>query len=304
MQLLATILRNPRSGPHTGPRTGPRSGQGSDPADGAQRRRLGAEPAPPGIRRAGSTAGRQRALGLGLGVAVSAAAWLGCPAGSQAALLRYFANGGGISGSLGGESFSDALWQVSATADPANVQYLVIPTGPGKQIEAWLLKPVSPSLQLNWAGGQRNTQLQTTTLLNWSILSGLFPTGPSPKIGFVFASFDFSEEHAAGLVSLPASAYPSLFNDLKQSTTLTSPFGIFEAYSYPTSGGDLIISNATAAPGTFRISPVPSPVPVLGAGIALSWSRRLRRRCRRQPEWAVRANAAPAGDSASSTHSS
>ena len=296
MQQLAAFQRLPRSAQGIA--------QGSDPADAALRRRLGAEHALPGIRRAGSAAGRQRALGLGIGIAVSAAAWLGCPAGSQAALLRYSANGGGISGSLGSESFSNALWQVSATADTANVQHLVIPAGPGQQIEAWLLKPVSPSLTLNWAGGQRSAQLQANSPFAWSILSGLFPTGPSPKIGFVYANPTFSEEHAAGLVSLPPSANPSLFNDLKQPTTLTSPFAIFEAYSYPTSGGDLIISNATPASGTFQIAPVPSPLPVLGAGIALSWSRRLRRRYLRQPQRPVRVLAAPAGDSASSTHCS
>lgn len=284
MQLLATIHRIRRIR------------QDSDPADGAQRRRLGAAHALTGIGRAGSTADRQRALGLGIGIAVSAVAWLGCPAGSQAALLRYSANGGGISGSLGGESFSNALWQVSATADSANVLHLMIPAGPGQQIEAWLLKPVSPSLQLNWAGGQRSTQLQANSPFAWSILSGLFPTGPSPKLGFVYANPTFSEEHAAGLVSLPPSPNPNLFNNLQQPTTLTSPFGIFETSTYPTDGGDLIITSANVVSGTFRIVPVPSPLPVLGAGIALSWSRRLRRRCCRQSQCAHNAIAAGAGD--------
>jgi len=292
MHLLATIHRIRRIR------------QDSDPADGTQRHPLGAAHALAGIGRAGSTAGRQRALGLGIGIAVSAVAWLGCPAGSQAALLRYSANGGGISGSLGGESFSNALWQLSTTADSANVLHLMIPAGPGQQIEAWLLKPVSPSLQLNWAGGQRSTQLQANSPFAWSILSGLFPTGPSPKLGFVYANPTFSEEHAAGLVSLPPSPNPNLFNNLQQPTTLTSPFGIFETSTYPTDSGDLIITNANVVSGTFRIAPVPSPLPVLGGGIALSWSRRLRRRCRRQPQWAADAIAASAGAPAASTHSS
>ncbi|MFN7900810.1 MAG: hypothetical protein ACK5N0_14335 [Synechococcaceae cyanobacterium] len=284
MQLLATIDRIRCIG------------LGSDPADRSQRRHRGARQALAGIGRAGSGADRHRALGLSVGVAVSAAAWLGCPAGAQAALLRYSANGGGISGSLGGESFSNALWQVSATADSSNVLHLMIPAGPGQQIEAWLLKPVSPTLQLNWAGGQRSTQLQANSPFAWSILSGLFPTGPSPKLGFVYANPTFSEEHAAGLVSLPASPNPNLFNNLQQPTTLTSPFGIFETSTYPTDGGDLIITSANVVPGTFQIAPVPAPLPVLGGGIALSWSRRLRRRCRRHSQCALNAIAADAGD--------
>ena len=114
---------------------------------------------------------------------------------------------------------------------------------------------------------------------SWSILSGLFPTGPSPKIGFVYANPSFSNEHAAGLVSLPSAPDASLFNALQQPVTLTSPYAIFESSTYPTSAGDLTIATALTLPGTFRIDPVPSPLPLLGIGSALGWSRRLRRRC-------------------------
>jgi hypothetical protein len=225
--------------------------------------------------------GGPRAKGLAVGAAVGAAALLGGPADSQAALLRYVANGSGISGTLAGEAFSNALWQVSAEADPADVVKVLIPPGPPPQIEAWLLKPVTPSLQLTWAGGQRTVQLGASSPFGWSILSGLFPTGPTPKIGFVYANPDFSDEHAAGLVSLPPSAIASLFNNLQQPVALASPFGTFEAFTYPTNLGDLIISTADIRPGTLRISPVPSPLPLLAFGGALGWSRQLRRRCRR-----------------------
>lgn len=225
--------------------------------------------------------GGPRAKGLAVGAAVGAAALLGGPADSQAALLRYVANGSGISGTLAGEAFSNALWQVSAEADPADVVKVLIPPGPPPQIEAWLLKPVTPSLQLTWAGGQRTVQLGASSPFGWSILSGLFPTGPTPKIGFVYANPDFSDEHAAGLVSLPPSAIANLFNNLQQPVALASPFGTFEAFTYPTNLGDLILSTADIRPGTLRISPVPSPLPLLAFGGALGWSRQLRRRCRR-----------------------
>ena len=197
----------------------------------------------------------------------------------MAVLLRYTASGGGITGNLNGQSFSNATWKVSAIGDGANAQHLFIPAGPGQQIELWLLKPVSPSLQLNWAGGQQSTQLPANSPFSWSILSGLFPTGPSPKIGFVYANPSFSNEHAAGLVSLPSAPDASLFNALQQPVTLTSPYAIFESSTYPTSAGDLTIATALPLPGTFRIDLVPSPLPLLGIGSALGWSRRLRRRC-------------------------
>ncbi|MFO0016679.1 MAG: hypothetical protein ACK52U_08990 [Synechococcaceae cyanobacterium] len=225
--------------------------------------------------------GGPRTTGLAVGVAVSAAAMFGGPADSRAALLRYVANGHGISGTLAGEAFSNALWQVSAEADPDHVVNVQIPPGSPKPIQAWLLKPVTPRLQLTWAGGQRTVQLDASAPYGWSLLSGLFPNGPSPKIGFVYANPDFTDEYAAGLVSLPPSAIPSLFNNLQQPVELTSHFGTFEAFTYPTNLDDLIITTAEIRPGTFQISPVPSPLPLLAVGGALGWSRQLRRRCRR-----------------------
>lgn len=224
---------------------------------------------------------RVPAKGLAVGLAVGGIGLLSCPTGSQAALLRYAASGTGISGSLAGEAFSDAAWEVFVNADSDHVQQLMIPTGPMQQIDAWLLKPVAPSLHLTWAGGQRSVRLGANSPFGWSILSGIFPTGPSPKIGFVYANPNFSVEHAAGLVSLPFSPVPSLFNNLQQPVALASPFGIFETSTYPTDGGDLIISTANTQPGTFRIAPVPAPLPLLAVGSALGWARQLRRRGRR-----------------------
>ncbi|MEB3362040.1 MAG: hypothetical protein VKI42_07955 [Synechococcaceae cyanobacterium] len=222
-----------------------------------------------------------RALGRAIGLAIGCIGLLSCPAGSQAALFRYAASGTGISGSLAGEVFSDAAWEVFAHADSDHVQQLTIPTGPMQQIDAWLLKPVAPSLRLSWAGAQRTAQLASSSPFSWSILSGLFPIGPSPKIGFVYGNPSFSVEHAAGLVSLPPLPIPSLYNDLQAPVTLTSPWGTFETHTYPTSAGDLIISVADIQPGIFRIDPVPAPLPLLGLGSALVWSRQLRRRRQR-----------------------
>lgn len=195
--------------------------------------------------------------------------------------LRYAASGTGISGSLAGEVFSNASWQVFANADPAKVLKVFIPAGPLPPIEAWLLRPVSPTLRLTWSSEQRTTRLNSNSFYSWSILSGLFPIGPSPKIGFVYANPSFSDEHAAGLVSLPFAPKPNLFNNLQAPVDLMSLFGTFEAFTYPTDLGDLIISSTTVQPGTFQISPVPGPLPVVGVGMAWGWSRQLRRRCRR-----------------------
>lgn len=223
-----------------------------------------------------------RVLGGAIGLAVGCIGLLTDPAGSQAALLRYAASGTGISGTFAGEAFSNAAWEVFANSDSDDVQHLMIPTGPMQQIDAWLLKPVTPSLRLTWAGAQRTAQLASSSPFSWSILSGLFPVGPSPKIGFVYGNPSFSMEHAAGLVSLPPMPNPGLYNNLQAPVMLTSPWGTFEAYTYPTSAGDLVISSAGIQPGIFRIDPVPAPLPLLAVGSALGWSRQLRRRCRRR----------------------
>jgi hypothetical protein len=40
-----------------------------------------------------------------------------------------------------------------------------------------------------------------------------------------------------------------------------------------------VISSSSFVPGTFRIDPVPGPLPALAVAGAFSWSRRLRLRC-------------------------
>ena len=68
------------------------------------------------------------------------------------------------------------------------------------------------------------------------------------------------------------------YTDLGDPLQLQGP-GIFEAGTYPTSRGALVVTAPAAVrPGSFRIDPVPGPLPLLGAGSALLWSRRLRRR--------------------------
>ncbi|MFM7265269.1 MAG: hypothetical protein ACKOZW_06720 [Cyanobium sp.] len=207
-----------------------------------------------------------RAAGVALLASVAVA--LGAPA---RALQIYTAQGTGLTGSLAGTSFNNASWRLSAQAEESLATNTVF-TVPGLgSFDLWWLT-ASPRLTVQSGSTALTADLLPADPFRWIVLSGLFPVGPSPKLGFVFTTPSFFPETAAGIFGVPGS-----FTDLGDPLQLAGP-SIFETGTYPTSRGALVVSAAAIQPGSFRIDPVPGPLPLLGAGTALLWSRRLRRR--------------------------
>jgi hypothetical protein len=205
-------------------------------------------------------------------VAFTAVPWLllAAPTAGQAALV-YSAAGSSISGSLGGTAFSDASWSLTATADEA-LSTLSSFTVPGQgTFQLWWL-PVAPRLKIQTLATVLEADLQAATPFRWLALSGSFPVGPTPKIGFVYTTPWFNPETAAGVVQVPGS-----FVNLQSPASFVGD-SIFEPNTFATTAGPLVISPSSPVPGFFRIDPVPSPLAVLGAAGAFSWSRLLRRR--------------------------
>ena len=195
---------------------------------------------------------------------------LAVPSAGQAWMV-YSAAGSSISGSLGGTSFSDASWSLTATADEA-LSTLSSFTVPGQgTFQLWWL-PVAPRLKIQTMATMLEADLQPANPFRWLALSGSFPVGPTPKIGFVYTTPWFNPETAAGVVEVPGS-----FVNL-QSPGNFAGASIFEPNTFATTAGPLVISSSSTVPGFFRIDPVPSPLAGLGAAGAFSWSRRLRRR--------------------------
>lgn len=186
------------------------------------------------------------------------------------ALLVYTANGSSISGSLGATTFSDASWTLTAIADE-QLSTLSSFTAPPGMFNLWSL-PVSPRLKIATTTQVLEADLLPSASLSWLALSGTFPVGPTPKIGFVFTTTSFFPEKAAGVFGVPGS-----FVDLKSPYSATGA-SIFETFTYPTTAGPLLISASSTALGTFQIVPVPTPLPALAVAAAFSWSRRLRAR--------------------------
>lgn len=205
----------------------------------------------------------------------SATLLLAAAPGSQARLV-YSAAGSSISGSLGGVAFTDASWALTATADEglSTLDTFAVP-GQGT-FHLWSL-PVAPRLRIQTLATTLEAELLPATPYRWLALSGSFPVGPTPKIGFVYTTPWFNPEKAAGVFEAPGS-----FVNLRSPLTFAGS-SIFETHTYPTSAGSLVISASSPVPGVFRIDPVPGPVPALAVAGALAWSRRLRgRRARRE----------------------
>ncbi|MEB3303592.1 MAG: hypothetical protein VKK99_03250 [Cyanobacteriota bacterium] len=205
---------------------------------------------------------------------------LSAPMGGQA-LQVYSATGANITGSLGGTAFSNSSWELTATADEALATFNSFP-GPGMgQFNLWSL-PVSPTVRITSMGTVLEAALLPGSSYNWLALSGTFPIGPTPKIGFVYTNAAFNPETAAGVVNVPGSyvnlQLPVNFTGLSlfETTALLGPF--------PSSAGPLTITSSRPAQGTFRIDPVPTPGPALAIWGVFSWSRKLRRRITRQAD--------------------
>lgn len=197
------------------------------------------------------------------------------PQASQA-LLVYSATGLSISGSLGGVPFADASWRLTATADEGLSTFSTFTVPSAGTFQLWSL-PVAPRLTIQSLASVLEADLLPSANFRWLALSGTFPVGPTPKIGFVYTTPFFNPETAAGVFAVPGS-----FVNLRSPVSFAGA-SIFEANTFATTSGSLVISSSTTVPGTFRIEPVPAPLPALAVAGVLSWSRRLRLRLARQP---------------------
>jgi len=194
---------------------------------------------------------------------------LAAPQGSQAVLV-YSADGASISGTLGGVAFANASWSLTATADEGLSSFSTFTVPNAGTFQLWSL-PVAPRLKIQTLASVLEADLLPSANFRWLALSGAFPVGPTPKIGFVYTTPSFNPETAAGVFGVPGS-----FVDLRSPASFTGA-SIFEANTFATTAGSLVISSSSTVPGTFRIDPVPAPLPALAVAGVLSWSRRLRR---------------------------
>jgi hypothetical protein len=176
--------------------------------------------------------------------------------------LLYTAQGSAIDGSLGGVPFSNASWVVSAVVDEGLIQNTVFTKPPLGTFDFWLTS-VQPSVVITTTTGERmEASLLSQAPLDWIVLSGKFPVGPDPKIGFVYTNSSFFPETAAGLFGVPG-----LYIDMKSPVVLSGP-SVFEANVYPSTAGSLVITSTTNNPGTFSVT-VPAPSPLNGTGTLL-----------------------------------
>ena len=201
---------------------------------------------------------------------------LAIPPASQA-LLVYSAEGSSISGSLGGVSFADAGWRITATADETQSQLTSFTVPNTGTFNLWWLT-VTPRVRIQTLASVLEADLLPSSNFRWLALSGTFPVGPTPKIGFVYTTPFFNPETAAGVFEVPGS-----FVNLRSPASFSGQ-SIFEANTFATSAGPLVISSSPTVPGTFRIDPVPGPLPALAVAGAFSWCRRLRRRLEGQAD--------------------
>jgi hypothetical protein len=101
------------------------------------------------------------------------------------------------------------------------------------------------------------------------LLSSLTTIPADPFASFNLWSLPVSprlkiETTAAGVFGVPGS-----FVNLRSPYSVAGP-SIFEAHAYPTSVGSLVIPTSSEVPGTFRIAPVPTPLPALALAAAFA----------------------------------
>ncbi len=213
----------------------------------------------------GGLALRARSRSL-LGLALVLALALMAPAAAQAGqLLSYTLNGGNITGTLNGVAFSNASYTLTAVADTANLT-----TGVYGGIFPYYFIPAT-TVTITVGG---LTPVDFTTLvwgpisIDYSAILGAGAGG----IGFYDSGFTTS-----GFGMIAASG--GLYNNLSSPGSFTGLSGTPANAIYSTTGGDLIITDATNnQPSTFTIAPVPEPATLvsagLGGGLALGLARR------------------------------
>lgn len=197
---------------------------------------------------------------------------------ADAALLNYSFNSGSatITGSIGGNNFSNATWSMSSTADTSGL-------ATGMFLGAFPIRYIAStvSLTINATGGPITVTMQGMPTLPMTAVAALDLALISPDtIRLFFGQFaaDGSNGDGAGVIDIQPGLFPFSL------TTVGSWGGSssFNTGTYGTSGGSLSVNVASVAnDGLFTISAV-SAVPLPGAaGLAacglLASGRRRRR---------------------------
>ena len=212
---------------------------------------------------------------------------------AEAALMNYTLDGGNstISGSVGGTSFTNESWTMTATADSNQVQSGTVNFG--TPAGAYFV----PTTVTLWVGGT-SSPVATVTMSNytsgsnslvWGVFSADYSSVFGPAAGGAgFAPFDLSTTPdwtsgaGAGAIGSGARGAPlQIFNDLSYSE-VWSAWGTFfldDSVTYQTSGGLLVLTDVSnGANGTWTIANA-SAVP--GGGVAVLLAAGVVRRRRR-----------------------
>ena len=222
---------------------------------------------------------------------------------AEAALMNYTLDGGNstispggnstISGSVGGTSFTNESWTMTATADSNQVQSGTLNDGTPTGLPVYFL----PTTVTLWIGGT-SSPVATVTMSNytsgsssfvWGVFSADYSSVLGPAAGGAgFAPFDLSTTPdwtsgpGAGAIGSGARGAPlQIFNDLSYSE-VWSAWGTFfldDSVTYQTSGGLLVLTDVSnGANGTWTIANA-SAVP--GGGVAVLLAAGVVRRRRR-----------------------
>lgn len=221
----------------------------------------------------------------GVGVAVDPA---------EAALMNYTLDGGNstISGSVGGTSFTNESWTMTATADSNQVQSGTVSDGTPSGAPVYFL----PTTVTLWIGGT-SSPVATVTMSNYTSGSSIFVWGVfsadytnvfgSGAGGAGFGPLDLSttpnwtDGYGAAVIAGGALGGPLwIFNDLSYSE-VWSAWGTFfldDSVTHQTSGGLLTLTNVTnGTSGTWTIANA-SAVPGGGVAVLLAAGASRRRR--------------------------
>ncbi|MEB3199499.1 MAG: hypothetical protein VKK62_03080 [Synechococcaceae cyanobacterium] len=196
------------------------------------------------------------------------------------ALALYRASGGLVDGSLGGIPFNRAEWTVEATADPALVQ-----VGAVLGVNPIRFLPVQPTLTLRQAGGVLVASLLSAAPLQWSVYSlDLGRARPGLSVnGFglldlrdpAFIPDGFPDALAVAVAAGGFNDLAPVLHRIGSSDTRTN--------AVLSDQGPLRIEANSRGPGRFAVTAAPGPLPLAGLGLALGWSRSLRRRLALRP---------------------
>jgi hypothetical protein len=181
-----------------------------------------------------------------------------------APIYTYTETGGSISGTLGGISFSDANWSITATASPTNSNYYALGGSIWAPVYAITSFVTNPIITITEGG----TSL-SATLNNWDIESRNYsqynPAAPTAAIMFADGANGVEQGQAAYLTGTMAD-----YNSLQSTGSYTGKSD-FNKTTFSTSAGSLVISADTGNPGSFQISDAAVPEPVsmtlLGTGL-------------------------------------